>query len=188
VPGEPVPLVVEVSDTNAAAQAAAAFTFAISFGDGDSATFRSNSPVIVNHVYTKTGTFTVRVTATDEFGHTSAVATMTLKVVPAAVETDPFNSGETALFIGASGNASVAFTLSGKSIEVTLDGTNDGTFTTNGPLIVFGQGGKDTIKAAGLKNPLYLLESPTADNIETDMDDESIRWAGLTAAVEILNT
>jgi len=186
VPGEPVPLVVEVSDTNATAQAAP-FTFAISFGDGDSATFRSNSPLIVNHVYTKAGTFTVRVTATDEFGHTSAVATMTLKVVPAAVETDPFNSGQTALFVGTSGGASVAFTPSGKSIAVTLDGANEGTFTTTGPLIVFGQGGKDTIKAAGLKNPLYLLESPTADNVETDMDDESIRWAGLTAAVEILN-
>ncbi len=56
VPGEPVPLLLEVSDTNASAQAAA-FTFAVSFGDAHSTTFSSKSPVLVNHVYTKNGHF-----------------------------------------------------------------------------------------------------------------------------------
>ena len=35
---------------------------------------------------------------------------------------------------------------------------------------------------------LYRLESPTADNVETDKNDESTLWAGRTAAVEILDT
>jgi len=188
VPGEPVPLVVEVSDTNAAAQAAA-FTFSVSFGDTHSATFSSKSPVLISHVYTKTGTFTVSVTATDEFGHTSATATTAVKVVSVAVETDPFNSSETALFVGTSGTETIDFTASGKSgIAVTLGGVNEGVFTSSGPLLVFGQGGKDMVKeGAGIKSSLYLLPSSTADNVESDMDEESIRWAGLTAAVEILN-
>ena len=187
VPGEPVPLLLEVSDTNASAQAAA-FTFAVSFGDGHSTTFSSKSPVLVNHVYTKTGTFTVTVTATDEYGHTSAAATAKIDVASVAVETDPFNSSQTALFVGTSGTETIGFTPSGKSgISVTLGGTNEGVFTTSGPLVVFGQGGKDTVKESGLKNPLYVLESPTADNVESDLDEEAIKWAGLKAAVEILN-
>ena len=43
-------------------------------------------------------------------------------------------------------------------------------------------------EGVGVKNSLYLLESPTENNVETDLDEESIRWAGLTAAAEILNT
>ncbi len=187
VPGEPVPLLLEVSDTNASAQAAA-LTFAVSFGDGHSTTFSSKSPVLVNHVYTKTGTFTVTVTATDEYGHTSAAATAKIGVASVAVETDPFNSTQTALFVGTSGTETIGFTPSGKSgISVTLGGTNEGVFTTSGPLIVFGQGGKDTVRESGLKDPLYVLQSPTADNVESDLDQEAIKWAGLKAAVEILN-
>jgi RHS repeat-associated protein len=188
VPGEPVPLVIEVSDTNAAAQAAA-FTFAVSFGDGDSTSFSSKAPLVVNHVYTKTGTFTVSVTATDEYGHTSTTATVTIKVVPVAVETDPFNTSQTALFVGGTtGNDTVSFAASGKNIAVTLNGVSEGVYSTSGPLIVFGQGGKDVVhEGSGLKNSVDLLESPTADNVETDLDNEALQWAGLTAAMEILN-
>jgi PKD repeat protein len=188
VPGEPVPLVIEVSDTNSAAQAAA-FTFAVSFGDEDSTSFSSKAPLVVNHVYTKTGTFTVSVTATDEYGHASKVATVTIKVVPVAVETDPFNTSLTALFVGGTaGNDTVSFAASGKNIAVTLNDVSEGTYSTSGPLIVMGQGGKDVDhEGSGLKNSVDLLESPTADNIETDLDDEALQWVGLAAAMEIIN-
>ncbi len=188
VPGEPVPLVLRVSDASSVAQAAT-FTFNISFGDGDSTSLASKAPLIVNHVYTKTGTFTVQVTATDEYGYTSAPATETIKVVPVAVETDPFNSKLTALFVGGtSGNDTVKFAASGKSgIAVTLNGVSEGTYSASGPLIVFGQGGSDTVSESGLSNPDYLIESLSTDNVETDLDDEALKWAGLAAAVEILN-
>jgi PKD repeat protein len=189
VPGEPVPLVIELSDTNAAAQAAA-FTFAVSFGDGDSTSFSSKAPLIVNHVYTKTGTFTVSVTATDEYGHTSTTATVTIKVVPVAVETDPLNTSQTDLFVGGTaGNDTIAFASSGKNgIAVTLNGVTEGTFSTSGPLIIFGQGGKDVVhEGAGLTNTIDLLENATADNVETDLDNEALQWAGLTAAMKIIN-
>ena len=41
---------------------------------------------------------------------------------------------------------------------------------------------------SGLKNPVYLIESTTTDNIETDLDNDALQWAGLKAAMEILNT
>jgi hypothetical protein len=41
--------------------------------------------------------------------------------------------------------------------------------------------GKDTVdEGAPLKNTGYLLKNPTADNLETDLDDEALEWAGPT--------
>jgi hypothetical protein len=52
----------------------------------------------------------------------------------------------------------------------------------------FGQGGKDTDKeGSGLKNTVDLLEIPNADSAETDLDNEAIQWAGLWAALKILD-
>jgi PKD domain len=160
VPGEPVPLVIQASDASSLAQAAA-FTFTISFGDGDTRSVSGKTPLVVNHVYTKTGTYTVNVTATDEFGNTSLAATLTIKVVTVAVETDPFNAKETALFVGGTtGNDTIKFAASGKSgISVTLNGVSEGVYSTTGPLIVFGEGGTDTISEPGLANPSYLIEN-----------------------------
>ena len=189
VPGEPIPVLLLVKDTNPAAQSAA-FTYNISFGDGPTKAVTAPSPLLLNHVYTYAGTFTVSVTATDEYGHVSAIATAKITIVPVYLSVDPFNSSQTALLIGGtSGNDTISLTASGKNgIDVTLDGVNEGVFSTSGPVIVFGQGGKDTVKeASGMKNTVYLLESATADNVETDFDDEAIQWAGFKGAVEILN-
>jgi Bacterial Ig-like domain (group 3)/PKD domain/NHL repeat/Beta-propeller repeat len=189
VPGQPVPLVIAVTDTNSTAQAAA-FKLVIAFGDGKSATI-SAAPdsLIVNHVYTKTGTYTVSITATDEYGHVSSAGTTTISVVPVAVEVDPFDPSLTALFVGGTASKdTVTFTASGNQIAVTLNKVAEGTFSTNGPLIVFGQGGADVVTVGpGVTNTSYLLETPNADNAETDLDDETIQWAGLGSAVEILN-
>ena len=129
VPGEPVPLVIRVSDTSTTAQAAS-FNFQVSFGDGDTTTFAGTTPVLVTHTYTLTGSYVVQVTATDEYGNVSVVATQTIKVVPVAVEADPFHPGETALFVGGtSGNDTVSFATSGRNIAVTLNSVSERTFS-----------------------------------------------------------
>jgi hypothetical protein len=188
VPGEPVPLLILVSDTNLSAQLAT-FTLSISFGDGTSKTLSSKLALLINHVYTTTGTFPVTVTATDEYGHVSQAATLTIKVVPVAVETNPFNKNQTAIFVGGtSGNDTVNFTPGQGGIAVTVDGVSEGVYSTNGPLVVFGQGGKDVVnKGSGLTNPVDLLQSPTASNVRADLDNEAIQWAGLSAALAIQN-
>jgi hypothetical protein len=188
VPGEPVPLVIRATDTSADAQGAS-FTYNISFGDGKTTTQSAIGPLAIGHVYTRTGTFTVRVTATDEFGHTSSTATRTVRVVAAAVETDPFDATKSALFVGGtSGNDTVAFTRSGGRIAVSLNRTSQGTFSASGPLIVFGQGGTDSAQEnAQLGNALYALEDPNQDGIEISLLDSAIHAAGLSAALEVLN-
>ena len=130
------------------------------------------------------------VTAIDEYGHASRAATVAIKVATVAIETDPFDPSKTALFVGGtSGNDTVNFAPSGTNgIAVTLNGVSQGVYSTNGPLVVFGQGGKDVVKeSASLKNPVYLLETPTAQSAEQTLDAEALQWAGLTAAVDIPN-
>jgi hypothetical protein len=189
VPGEPVPLVVQATDTNATAQAGP-FAFGVSFGDGRSTTFTSKSPIVLNHIYAGTGAFTVTVIATDEYGRVSASSSVTINIVEAAVETNPFNTKQTALFVGGtSGNDTIQLASAGTGIvAVTVNGMSAGSFSTTGPVIVMGQGGTDTVnKGTAVKNAVDLLESPTSNNLETDLDKEAIQWAGLTAAVEVLN-
>jgi Peptidase family M23/Beta-propeller repeat/PKD domain len=188
VPGQPVPVLILISDTNLSAQLST-FTLSISFGDGTTKTLSSKLALLINHVYTTTGTFPVTVTATDEYGHVSQVATLTIKVVPVAVETNPFNKNQTAIFVGGTtGNDTVIFTPGQGGIAVTVDGVSEGVYSTNGPLVVFGQGGKDVVnKGAGLTNPVDLLQSPTASNVRADLDNEAIQWAGLSAALAIQN-
>ena len=113
-------------------------------------------------MYTHPGTYTVSVTATDEYGHTSAVATAEIRIISIFVGGNPLNTRQTALLIGGTtGNDTISLTPSGKNgIDVTLDGVNEGIFSSNGPVIVFGQGGKETVKeSSGLKDPVYLLGS-----------------------------
>jgi hypothetical protein len=190
VPGETVPLLILVSDTNAAAQAVA-FNLTLSFGDGTTRNVTAKSPLLVNHIFTHPGTFSVQVKATDEFGHSSAPASVTIKVLLVTLEPFPLKKNETALFVGGtSGNDTVLFSAAGPgAITVTLDGVNQGVYSTTGPLIVFGQGGKDVVKESpGLKNTVDPLESPAADNLEADLDDQAIQWAGVSAAVNVLNS
>jgi len=152
------------------------------------AALSANSSLLLNHVYAKTGTYSVTVTATDANGNTSAVATQSINVVQVAVEKDPFNPSLTALFVGGtSGNDSVNFSQGKNSIAVTLNGVSEGVFSTSGPLIVFGQGGIDTIGEAGVTSPTYLIESLNTDNIEADLDQQALQWAGISAAIEILS-
>jgi len=79
-----VPFKFLVADTNPTAQAAA-FQFAISFGDGTTVKVTSKTPLALSHVYTRTGTFTVIVVATDEYGHASARASVAIKILPLLV-------------------------------------------------------------------------------------------------------
>jgi PKD domain len=80
-PRTAVPFEILVADTNATAQAAA-FQFSISFGDGTAiVTGTSKSPLLFSHVFAKAGTYTVAAIAKDEYGHTSAVVSVTIKIV-----------------------------------------------------------------------------------------------------------
>jgi hypothetical protein len=192
VPFEPVPFLIVASDTNAAAQAAP-FTINLNWGDGNTANFSWKSPLVLVHIFTRPGTYTITVTATDEYGHTSAPATVTLRVLFVFVGFNPFNPRQTALFVGGTGgNDTVSFTSAGSGIAVSLNGVAQGVFNTAGPLIVFTGGATDSVtKGAGVNSALYVAQNPTDYNLEADLEAQanggtSFNPMGFNAAAEVL--
>ncbi len=186
VPGEPVPLIIGAIDTSLQAQFAP-FKINISFGDGNAATLTSYVPLLVNHIYKKVGVYTVSVTATDEFGRTSAPATAVIHVVSLFFGINPFNPNQTALLIGEMPGDTVSVTAApGGGVAVTLNGVSQGVFHVTGPVILLGQ--QPTKSAFGLtSNSNSLVQTPTAASLEDQLDSEALQWAGLSAATEILN-
>ncbi|HET6323701.1 MAG TPA: PKD domain-containing protein, partial [Planctomycetaceae bacterium] len=192
VPFEPVPFLIVASDTNATAQAAP-YTLNFNWGDGHTESLSSKSPLLWAHIFTRSGTYTVTVTATDEFGHTSAPATVTIRVLFVFIGFNPFNIHQTALFVGGTGgNDTVSFTTASGGIAVTLNGVAQGVFNTGGPLIVFTGGATDTVtKGAGVTASLYVAQNPTDYNLQADLEAEAYSGVnfnpvGFNAAMEIL--
>jgi PhoPQ-activated pathogenicity-related protein len=186
VPGLPVPLIIGAIDTNLAAQFAP-FKINISFGDGNTASFTSYVPLLVNHVFKRFGVFTVSVTATDEFGRTSAPATVTIRVLPIFIGLNPFNPNQTALFVGETPGDTVSFSAAAGGIGVTLNGVSQGVFSVSGPVILLGSSGKTPFSGnLGLGRAIQV-QTPTVDSLESTIDNEALQWAGLSAATEILN-
>ena len=65
----------------------------ISFGDGTAIkTVTSKSPLLLSHIYAHAGTYTVAVIAKDQYGHTSAVASVTIKILALLTVTSPLTS------------------------------------------------------------------------------------------------
>jgi PKD repeat protein len=186
VPGEPVPVIIGAIDTSLQAQFSL-FKVNISFGDGNTASLTSYVPLLVNHIYKKVGVYTVSVTATDEFGRTSAPATVVIHVVSLFFGLNPFNTNQTALFIGEMPGDTVSVTAApGGGIAVTLNGVSQGVFNVTGPVILLGQ--QPTKSPVGLSvNQNPLVQTPTAASLENQLDSEALQWAGLSAATEILN-
>src|SRR5205807_4776685 len=86
---------------------AAGFTYTINWGDrapvqSISPTANNGSGTPVDHVYTKAGTFSIQVTATDKDGGASNKASQQITITNIAVQPDPFAAGQNMLVIGGS--------------------------------------------------------------------------------------
>jgi hypothetical protein len=160
VPGQPLTYTFAV---NGPTQGIA---FTINYGDGTTLTTTAGGPSItLDHLYHTTSTFTIQVTAKDQSGVVSQLATQSVKISTVALESDP--SGGTALAVGgkAAGGDTILITgtnTSGTAVSVTFDKTALGTFTPTGHIFVYGQGGKDTIKLQPymVGNTSYYIHVP----------------------------
>jgi hypothetical protein len=143
VPGQPL------TDTFTVTGPTQMLVFSVNYGDSTSPTTIAGGPSIkLDHLYTATGTFTIQVTAKDQNGVVSQLATQLVNISTVAMEADP--SGGTDLAIGgkAAGGDTIlvsAANTSGTAVSVNFDKTAMGTFTPTGHILVYGQGSKDTI-------------------------------------------
>lgn len=107
---------------------AAGFTYAINWGDGTTQTVTGPTGTNVEHVYERSGTFTVTVTATDKDGGVSAVATRTVTVSAVGVQEGTLvvggtNGNDVILVTPGPDNSyvvSITSALPGGGVEVTL--------------------------------------------------------------------
>jgi hypothetical protein len=106
VAGETRTLMFAASDPSPVDQAAG-FSYTINWGDGTpgemiSPTANNGSGTPLDHVYTKTGTFIIQVTATDKDGGASSTVSQPITITNIAVQPDPFAAGQSMLVIGGS--------------------------------------------------------------------------------------
>jgi hypothetical protein len=143
---------------------AAGFTFAINWGDGSTQTVTGPSGTAVSHVYTASGAYTVKVTAKDKDGGTSAAAAQTDTITAVALETDPTDPSKTALFVGGTTGADIIIEPADATgtLNVKIGSTNLGNFKPTGYIVVYGQAGDDTIKlqAAVINGTTVYVTAP----------------------------
>jgi Ca2+-binding RTX toxin-like protein len=171
-PGQPRDLALRARDV--AADQAAGFTYAIDWGDNGPVQFvaptAGNGAVTgVNHIYPTAGIYSVRVTATDQDGASSAPVTHTIQVKEAGLQADPLKPSKTALVVGGTpGNDQIVLKASAASgrVRAFLNGVNLGAFLPTARVIAFGQGGDDVIQVIGsLKLPAELYGGDGNDQL-----------------------
>jgi PKD domain len=139
---------------------AGGYTYSINWGDGGTQTVlatANNNTITGSHSYTTTGTFSVSVTATDQFGLASTAVTQSITIGLAQVQADSASQGGTAgLAISgtsATGGVILAPGAAANSIKVTRGGTVLGTFVpTGGNIAIYGDGGNDVVTVTGVAN------------------------------------
>jgi Ca2+-binding RTX toxin-like protein len=154
VRGQPRTFTFSATDPSSADRSAG-FDYSINWGDGQTQTVartaNNGSRVSLDHVFTATGTYTVQVTATDKDGGVSIVATHTITIAAAAVQTDATDPTMTALVVGGTtGDDQLVINPGGPgTVQVLLNGVSLGNFSPTGRIIVYAQAGNDNVRVAG---------------------------------------
>jgi hypothetical protein len=149
------PLTFTLSAAETGAPTGAIFTYKIDWdGNGTVDQVVSGaSGTAVTHVFAAAGSDTIKVTAVDGAGNlTPLTAALTVNVQAAALVPDPADGSRTALVIeGTAGNDVITISpanSSGTTVTLTINGTVQpgGPFAPTGDILVYGQGGNDTIQ------------------------------------------
>ncbi len=137
------------------------FTYNIAWGDGLTDTIGPSaaSPDTVSHVYSKPGTYTITLTATDRAGTTSPAVTSTATILGYEVQ------GSTLAIGGTTGNDSfvIAAGANAGSLTAKVNNTSIGTFQVAAAAI-YGDGGTDKVTISGEQNSAntFTLNGSTA--------------------------
>lgn len=174
---------------------AVGFTYQINWGDGTPvqtvpATPENGDGVLLNHVFTTNGSYTVSVTATDQHGAQSDAATLISAIVSMALQPDPLAPGQTMLVVGGgTGNSDIRIQMDDDADYVKVR-INDhdigrhkirGTFCTPvSRIVVYGQAGNDDIKAGDdVSVPAWLYGGDGDDRLKGgDTHDVLLGGAG----------
>jgi hypothetical protein len=123
------------------------FTFQINWGDGTTQTVQASTfSIQVSHVFTATGSLSVSVTATDKDGDTSVAATQAITLVLAELQGGDLYVGGTA----SDDTITIHPVDANGTVDVIVNGQDQGTFVPTGQIVVYGQAGNDQIAVVPL--------------------------------------
>jgi hypothetical protein len=172
---------------DSAADEAAGFVYTINWGDGSpiqtvSATANNGDGVSLQHVFIENGNYAVTVTAADQQGAVSAVASTSVNVVAAALLPDDCCPGGMMLVVGGTtGNDDIKVDLVGGAHDwrVKFNGVTIGIFSPADRLVVHGYAGNDVIEVAGgFQASAWLYGGEGDDHLKGGAGDDSILGGG----------
>jgi hypothetical protein len=146
---------------------ASPFTYNINWGDGNTQTITGGSSIVVGHVYTAAGSYSVSAYPTDAGGFIGPTSTQSVSIGTIELQSDTAGRGGiTGLAIGGTGgndNFVISTGSTSGTVSVTLNGVNLGTFTpTGGGIDVYNSPGTNSIT---FKSPsgagAYFLDGQT---------------------------
>jgi PKD repeat protein len=143
VPGQELTYTFSATDPSAVDQAGT-FTYQIAWGDGSTDTVQGPaSGVQVVHVYTDTGLFTPSVTATDKDGGSGDATGPAVSIAAAELQNGDLVIG------GTTGDDHITIQPvdADGTVDVIVNGQDQGTFAPTGKIVVNGLAGNDVIEA-----------------------------------------
>jgi Ca2+-binding RTX toxin-like protein len=172
VPGQPLHYTGSFSDPDANT-----WTGTVNFGDGS-----GDQPLALNpdksfafdHVYANSGAYTITVTVTDNHGGADTQS-LGVSVAVAALESDPLDPAHPMLVVGGGTGADVISISNGGSgnLQVSVNGTPQGTFATAGRVVVYGGDGNDDLTVDGsIGNSAWLHGGGGNDRIKGGGGDD----------------
>jgi PKD domain/RTX calcium-binding nonapeptide repeat (4 copies) len=173
VPGQPLHYAGAFIDPDADS-----WTATVNFGDGT-----GNQPLALNpdktfafdHVFASPGTSTMVVTVADNNGGLGT-RSLTVVVVAAGLESDPLDPSHPMLVVrGTSGDDAILISRDGGNWLVSINGTPQGTFTTAGRIVVYGQDGNDDLQVdGGIANAAWLYGGAGNDRLKGGGGDDAL--------------
>lgn len=158
VPGQPRTFTFSAVDASPTDQAAG-FAYTIDWADGSPVQAISRTPgngsgITVDHIYTKIGSFTVHLTATED-GGSNGTAGQGLTVQSIQMQ------GSSLAIGGTLSNDTINVTPADTAgnLNVTYNGASLGNFKPTGRILIYGQSGNDTIQLVSKKfsgTPYYV--------------------------------
>ena len=177
VRGEPFAFTLGASDPSPVDQAAG-FTYSINWGDGSPVqTVIGPDGKGVGHVFTRTGRYTVQMTATDKDGGTSEVVSHVVLITPVAIVADSQDPSQTTLFVGGTlGDDEIDLDDRRRGgVRVRRNGESFGTFYPTAGIVVYGQAGNDNIRIdRDIELPAKLFGGVGNDRLRGGRGDDTL--------------
>src|SRR5207245_3369322 len=99
VPGQPLSFILSATESGLSSDTV--YTYHVQWGDGSPMqTFMGTSGTQATHAFPASTSYTISVTATDPSGNGSLPASTSISLITLALEPDPANSNQTALYVG----------------------------------------------------------------------------------------